>query len=111
MSETNELFKVVYSPEAQEDVRSIYMYIAFELLAEQAAGNQINHIQKKIHSLDTLPKRYEKVEWEPWSSMGMRKVSVGNYVIFYLVDDNNRLVIINRFFIVAEIFKECFKKQ
>lgn len=95
MSETNELFKVVYSPEAQEDVRSIYMYIAFELLAEQAACNQI---QKKIHSLDTLPKRYEKVEWEPWVSMGMRKVTVDNYVIFYLVDDNNRLVIINRVF-------------
>ena len=35
MSVINEVFQVVYSPAAQEDVRSIYNYIAYELLAEQ----------------------------------------------------------------------------
>lgn len=33
-----------------------------------------------------MPERYSAVEWEPWASMGMRKVPVDNYIFFYLVD-------------------------
>lgn len=33
-----------------------------------------------------MPERYSAVEWEPWASMGMRKVPVDNYIVFYLVD-------------------------
>ena len=30
--------------------------------------------------------------------MGMRKVPVDNYIVFYLVDNDNRIVIVDRVF-------------
>ena len=98
MSMTEETYCVVYSPAAKEDIHSIYTYIAYELLAEQTAKNQINRIRETIHGLDILPERYEVVDWEPWISMGMRKVPVDNYVVYYMVDKGSRIVTIVRIF-------------
>ena len=98
MSVINEVFQVVYSTAAQEDVRSIYNYIAYELLAEQAAKKQVRRIREIVHSLNILPERHKAVDWEPWASMGMRKVPVDNYIVFYLVDNDNRIVIVDRVF-------------
>lgn len=43
-----------------------------------------------------MPERYASVDWEPWASMGIRKVPVDNYLVFYLVDPTERLVSIVR---------------
>ncbi len=40
--------KVVYSPAAQDDVKDIFNYIAYELQAPQAARNQVNRIRSAI---------------------------------------------------------------
>lgn len=93
MSDT---YQIIYSPEALDDIRKIYSYIAFELQAPNTALNQVNRIRKEIRSLDFMPMRYSIVDWEPWQSMQMNKVPVDNYVIFYLVDSNNYTVAIIR---------------
>jgi toxin ParE1/3/4 len=93
MSDT---YKVIYSPEALDDMRKIYSYIAFELQVPDTALNQVNCIRKEIRSLDFMPMRYSVVDWEPWKSMQMHKLPVGNYIIFYLVDSNLYTVTIIR---------------
>ena len=65
--------KVVYSPAAQDDVKDIFNYIAYELQAPQAARNQVNRIRSAIKKLNSMPERHEVVSWEPWASMGMRR--------------------------------------
>ena len=45
-----------------------------------------------------MPERYSLVDWEPWASMKMHKVPVGNYVIFYMVDDEQYVVTVTRIF-------------
>ena len=91
-------FHVTYSPAALDDLRSIFSYIAYELLATQAAINQINRIRKQIRSLDTMPERYDKVDWEPWASMHMHKLPVDNYIVFYLIDKEKMTATIVRIF-------------
>ena len=91
-------YTVAYSPAAQEDVRDIYAYIAYELQAKHAAQNQIRRIRDAIRGLETMPRRYESVDWEPWLSMGMRRMPVDSYLVFYLVDDENKVVVVNRVF-------------
>ena len=76
----------------------IYSYIAFALKENRIASNQVNRIRSSIRSLDTFPGRYAAVEWEPWASMGMHKLPVNNYLVFYLVDDASREVKIARIF-------------
>ena len=89
-------YNVVYSPEALSDLKDIYAYIAQKLMAPDTALNQVNRIRKEIRSLDFMPSRYALVDWEPWKSMGMRKVPVDNFVVFYTVDSNSMTVVIIR---------------
>lgn len=35
-----------------------------------------------------MPLRYVFVDWEPWKSMGMHKIPVDNFIVFYTVDDD-----------------------
>lgn len=62
MSDT---YSVIYSPEAKDDLREIYSYIAFDLKAPDTAEGQVNRIRKEIRSLDFMPARYAIVDWEP----------------------------------------------
>lgn len=92
----NDAYQVLYSPEALDDIRKIYSYIAYELLAPNAALQQVNRIRKEIRTLDFFPMRYAIVDWEPWKSMQMHKLPVDNYIIFYIVDSNALTVTIIR---------------
>ena len=95
MSDT---YSVIYSPEAKDDLREIYSYIAFELEAPDTAEGQVNRIRKEIRSLDFMPARYAIVDWEPWRSMEMHRVPVDNFVVYYVIDDKSRTVTVIRIF-------------
>lgn len=74
-------YNVVYSPQALNDLKDIYAYIAQELLVPDTARNQVNRIRKEIRSLDFMPSRYALVDWEPWKSMGMRPARRTRYCL------------------------------
>jgi addiction module RelE/StbE family toxin len=93
-----ETYKVLYSPAALEDLKSIYSYIALILKAKRTAAKQVNRIRQAIRSFDTFPERYAPVDWEPWASMGMRKATVDHYVVFYQVNHDRKEVTIVRIF-------------
>ncbi len=92
----SEQYKVIYSPQAADDLKDIYSYIAFELLAPDTAKNQVNRIRKEIRSLDFMPARFPIVDWKPWQNMKMHKVPVDNFVIFYFIDSDHLCVTIIR---------------
>lgn len=83
-------YKVIYSPEALDDIRKIYSYIAFDLKVPDTAKNQVERIRKEVRSLDFMPMRYAIVDWEPWQSMKMHKVPVDNFVVylFFVIPPN-----------------------
>ena len=87
-----------YSPESLNDLRAIFSYIAFHLKERETARRQTGRIRSEIRALNDMQNRYAEVGWEPWRSMGMRKMPVDNYVVFYLVNQTDRLVSIVRIF-------------
>lgn len=91
-------YKVIYSPEASEDLKAIYRYIAVDLGEKGNAKNQTERIRRKIHGLTTFPEKYKAVDWKPWSEINMRQVAVDNYVAYYLVDNDIRTVTVVRIF-------------
>ena len=93
-----EKYKVGYSTDALDDLRGIYAYIAYELLVPETAVAQIGRIRKGVQSLDFMPARYAFVEWEPWHTMGMHQLSVDNFIVYYLVDNEEMAVIVVRVF-------------
>lgn len=92
----NNNFSVVYSPEAKYDLKEIYKYIYYTLLAPITAKKQVNRLRQMIRSLGFMPSKYPIVDWEPWKSMNMHKVPVDNYLVFYTVDNSNLKVTIIR---------------
>ena len=89
-------YKVGYSVDALDDLREIYSYIANELFVPETATAQLGRIRKEVRSLDFMPARYALVEWEPWHSMKMYQLPVDNYIVHYLVDDEEREVTVAR---------------
>lgn len=90
------IFAVSYSAKARQDLRDIYKYIAYELLAPEAAAGQTERIMKVARSLEQMPMRHRLYEEEPWRSQGLRVLPVDNYLVFYLPDETSATVSIIR---------------
>ena len=82
-------FYVCYSDEAQNDLRGIFMHIAYELGSRDNAEGQVNRIREAVKKLDKYPKRNPLVPYAPWASLGMRRLNVDNYAVLYVVDEDN----------------------
>lgn len=49
------IYEVKLSEQAYIDLRWIFEYIAFELKAPENANSQLNRLEERILSLDTMP--------------------------------------------------------
>ena len=78
--------KVVYTFQARQDLHDIYDYIAFTLLAPDAARKTTERILETVRSLQTMPERNPLYKEEPWHSLGVRFIPVKNYIVFYTVN-------------------------
>lgn len=79
------VYTVRYAPQALDDLRDLYSYVAFSLKEPATAQKLVNRIRKAARSLDALPGRYPVVDWEPWQSMGMHRFTVEDFLLFYLL--------------------------
>ena len=90
------MYEVKVSKQAGDDLRGIFEYIAFELQAPENASGQLQRLEEHILNLNTMPNRYPKYRKEPWKSRGIHVLPVDNYVIFYITDDEPKVVTILR---------------
>ena len=94
----NGTYFVIYSPGAKDDLREIYSYIAYDLQAPKTAEGQVNRIRQEIRTLDFMPSQHAVVDWEPWKSMGMHRMPVDHFVVYYAVNDSSHAVTVIRIF-------------
>ncbi len=78
------IYEVRLTTEAENDLRSIFEYIAFELQSPQNATGQLDRLEQSIMSLDQMPERFRVYEKEPWHSRNLRIMPVDNYLVFYI---------------------------
>lgn len=91
-------YTVRYSPAAKDDLRGISSYILYTLQSPQAAKHLTTKIRSEIRALSAMAERYPLVDWEPWASMNMRKVPVGNFIVFYQINTETFTVTVTRIF-------------
>lgn len=91
-------YSLHYTPEALDDLRDIYSYIAYHFQERRTAHNQVGRIITEIKRLKKMPEQCQLVSWEPWHSMGMRSFPIDNYVVYYEIDQNNKIIHIDRVF-------------
>ena len=90
------IYEVKLSEQAYIDLRGVFEYIAFELKAPENANNQLNRLEERILSLETMPERHRKYEKELWKSRGLRVLPVDNYLVLYIPDNDKNVVTILR---------------
>lgn len=81
-------YVVNITDDALADMKNIYNYIAYELLAPENAKGQYDRIADAILKLDSFPERYPVFDTEPEHSLGIRKMVVDNYLVCYVVDSD-----------------------
>lgn len=89
-------YEVELSAQADADLRGIYEYIAFTLLAPENASGQLDRLEEGILSLEQYPMRHRAYEKEPWHSRGLRVLPVDNYVVLYIPNEETNVVTIIR---------------
>lgn len=88
------IYNVIYTQRALNDLRSIHRYIEVDLFAPDAARNTSYKIMTAIGKLEEMPERFPLYEKMPWKERGLRKMNVGNFVVFYLPTEKQKQVLI-----------------
>lgn len=103
-------FEVKLSFQAEKDLRTIYEYIAFELQAVMTASRQLDRLETKILALNTFPTAYPQYQKEPWLSRGLRFLPVDNYLIYFIVDEELKVVTVIRIMYAARDVERALKQ-
>jgi len=77
---------------AREDIREAVRYLSKTLSEPDTARNLLLRFQKEIRALANMPERFPLVSDKYLASFGVRTASVGNYLIFFLVQKKMRKV-------------------
>lgn len=89
-------YKIEITKPAENDLRSIGIYISKELLEPDTAKKVVAKIGEAIMKLEELPLRNSLVSDERLSTKGIRRIIIDNYIVFYIANEENRLVTIVR---------------
>ena len=89
-------YEVRLTTEAENDLRGIFEYIAFDLQSPQNAAGQLDRLEQSIMSLDQMPERFRVYEKEPWHSRNLRIMPVDNYLVFYIPNHEEQTVKVMR---------------
>lgn len=91
-------YQIKITDQANQDLRGIFEYIAYELQELQTAIGQLDRLEKEIYSLNQMPERYRIYDREPWRSRNLHIMPVDNYLVFYIPDNNTQTVTVIRIF-------------
>lgn len=89
-------YSVHFTSVAMDELDDIYGYISEELFAESAATDLLGRIENNILNLAIFPYSGSLFNDEYLRTKGYRRVIVDTYIIFYLVKEQKKQVIIMR---------------
>ena len=95
-----------FTPLASDDLEQIYSYVSNKLLAQAAADNLLVKIESSIMSLIGFPFSGSVLLEESLKTRGYRKLIVDDYLVFYLVNELEKQVVIMRIMYGAQNYKD-----
>ncbi len=85
-------YEVKLTEHAIEQIREIKSYISQGLRAPETAVAWVKKLKNAIASLDFMPHRHALLESDPWHREGVRRLPVGNFFVYYIIDDEHYTV-------------------
>jgi toxin ParE1/3/4 len=99
-------YRVDVSEPAENDLRDIVRYIASQLSVPISATRMMELFEEAMLSLSDMPQRCPLVSDDRLSQMGYRKLIVKNYVVFFSIDEKNKVVDVERILYGGRDFSE-----
>jgi plasmid stabilization system protein ParE len=92
-----EQYRVKLSIKAYRDLRNASNYIATQYLAPIAAAKKVKRLKETIQNkLSFMPQKYRLVNDNYLASIGYRMMNVENYIAFFSIDANKKVVWVER---------------
>ena len=89
------MYSIVTTQKFDSHYQSILDYIAFELYNPRAALNITEELNDIMKRLSVLPNTYAVYkDTHLFSGIEYRYISIGNYLIFYSIDEDNERVVL-----------------
>ena len=91
-------YKLQITQMADRDLDAILTYIMVDLQNVEAAIHFADQVDEHYDKLIDNPYIYEECRQPLLKHSHYRKVAIGSYLLIYRVDDENRIVYVERFF-------------
>ena len=91
------MYKLKISKLYKEDVSSSYNYIKYKLEAPMASNNLKKEIKEKMNKIKENPQIRPLVQDKYLASLGYRLINVKNYMLFYIINEDDKHIKIIRF--------------
>jgi addiction module RelE/StbE family toxin len=90
------MYKINVTEPAEKDIDSIIEYLVTVLKASNAASQLINELEEQFGILERNPFIYELEKDEYLNEKGIRSILIMNYLIFYRINQEEKVVTIIR---------------
>lgn len=87
-----EKYRILFSEEAMEDIKSITWYINEISESKELAKKYHEELVSDILGLELMPNRFELVKVKFIEQNNIRKLVHKNYLVFYYVNDDEKTV-------------------
>ena len=77
----------------KRDLKSIFLYISEKLKEPANALNTYSEIRSAVFSLNKLPERFPIVDEPIFFDLGLRRLFVKNFVVFYIIRQADVIVL------------------
>lgn len=106
-------YAIIITPDAETDLYSIFEYIAYNLKVPDTAIRYIRDLRTGIQKLAYMPTRIEAIPREPWHHLGLRKILVKNFLVYFIINETKKTVYVlaviyskrNQIDVLAERYK------
>lgn len=102
----SKFYRIRYTPLAFEDLDKIDDYISVTLANPQAALALLDEIERSVSRLKRYPFMGSKIDDVVLATKDYRKLVVGNYLIFHLVNEAEREIVIMRVIYGAREYRD-----
>jgi len=99
-------YKLKFTQIAKDDLEEIYKYISENLAAPKAAKDLMETIETSIMRLKDFPYSGSPMRDDFLRSRGYRKPIVKNYIVFHLVNETEKEVVIMRILYGAQKYED-----
>ena len=92
----DEKYKINLSIKAKDDLKSIVLYIKNNLNEPAIANKYAKIIREEIQTLEDSPQKFAIIDDSSIKNLNIRKLIIKNYIAFYRVNEENKIVNVER---------------